>query len=179
VNNNKLEQSKHFAQFLFASSLNTTETSFYRSIMPVSGKMLKAREQKANREAGIGDENGRKNHKEVRETVKANCTVCMTAIIMSKSNTDAKVHWSSKHASTTFAACFPGQFDPTVAVAASSTDTAGGKQDIDFIRAEAKKKKAIAEGGGPKKAKSKDLSFLDAALETDVTKIKKAGGKKK
>jgi len=147
--------------------------------MPVSGKMLKAREQKANREAGIGDENGRKNHKEVREAVKINCTICMTAIIMSKSNTDAKVHCSSKHPTSTFAICFPGQFDPTVAVASTATAKGGGgKIDIDFIRGEAAKKKAIEEGGG-KKSKSKDLSFLDAALDTDVSKIKAAGGKKK
>ena len=142
--------------------------------------MLKSREQKANRVAGIGDENGRLNHKEVRQVVKANCTICMTAVIMSKSNTDAKVHCSSKHPTSTFAICFPGQFDPTLAPAATATaSTGGGKIDIDFVRGEAAKKKSIAEGGG-KKAKSKDLSFLDAALETDVTKIKKAtGGKKK
>lgn len=146
--------------------------------MPASGKMLKSREQKANREAGIGDANGRLNHKEVRQTVKANCTICMTAVIMSKSNTDAKVHCSSKHPTSTFAQCFPDQFDPTVAVAATSTSAegGGGKIDVDFVRAEAAKKRSIAEGGGKKPAK--DLSFLDSALDTDVTKIK-AGGKKK
>jgi hypothetical protein len=156
---------------------------YHHYTMPVSGKMLKAREQKANREAGIGDENGL-NHKEVRVAVKANCTICMTAVIMSKSNTDAKVHCSSKHPTSTFAQCFPGQFDPTVAAAtttATATSDAGGKKDLDFIRAEAAKKRSIAEGGGKKaKNKGQDLSFLDAALETDVTKIKKAsGGKKK
>jgi hypothetical protein len=65
-------------------------------------------------------------------------------------------------------------------------DDGGGDGDgppcsVDFIRAEAAKKRSIAEGGGKKaKNKGQDLSFLDAALETDVTKIKKAsGGKKK
>lgn len=114
--------------------------------------------------------------------VMASCTICLIAIRMTKTNTEAKMHVGSRHAGTTFAECFPGQFDPTTTAAvaaAAEAPSGGGKLDIDRIRAEAREKKSIAEGGVPKSEKKKvtkkkeDLSHLFAAAE--IT----ASGKKK
>ena len=92
---------------------------------------------------------------------------------ITKTNTECKQHWESRHPDKTFAICFPGQMDPTITVATTSTSTGGGgKADIDLIRAEAREARSIAEGGVPKADKVKkvkpaqDLSFLDASLNT-------------
>jgi hypothetical protein len=55
--------------------------------MPASGKMLKKRLQKSNREQGIGDENGRLPSKVVAVATMAQCTVCMASIRSTKTNT--------------------------------------------------------------------------------------------
>jgi len=69
---------------------------------------------------------------------------------MSKTNTDAKIHCQSRHPTATFAQCFPGQFDPTVAVTVAPTDTAAV---------------AVAAPVVVKpKPKTDDLSFLDSSL---------------
>ena len=149
--------------------------------MPESGKMRKNREHAANRAAGLGkcyrvtvfpntlsshviinystgDASGRLPSRVKAETVVINCAQCMMPIRMSKSNADARLHVESKHPTATFASCFPGQFDPTVAVAAApviqATTTA-----------------TIAPKPKPK-AKSDDLSFLDAALSSNPVKGK-------
>lgn len=57
--------------------------------MPASGKMLKKRLQKSNREAGIGDENGRLPSKVIAVATMAQCTICLSSIRSSKTNTGA------------------------------------------------------------------------------------------
>ena len=67
--------------------------------MPESHKAEKKRIQKANREAGIGDEAGRI----VRvkdEKPKGRCTVCQQEIVFTRTNTEAKAHAEGKHGST-------------------------------------------------------------------------------
>ena len=144
--------------------------------MPGSSKMKKNREQAANRANGIGtslhicqettktstdnfhafiiclitgDAQGRLPGKVIVEAVVANCTICMQSCRMSKTNTDAKIHCESKHPASTFAICFPGQFDPTQAVAAVAT---------------AAPTAAPAVVKPKPKPKTDDLSFLDSAL---------------
>ena len=67
--------------------------------MPESHKAEKKRMQKANREAGIGDESGRivcvKDEKP-----KGRCTVCQQEIVFTRTNTEAKAHAEGKHGST-------------------------------------------------------------------------------
>ena len=141
--------------------------------MPASGKMLKSREQAANRAAGIGDEQGRLPARIKAAEVMANCTICSGTIRMTKKNIEAKAHFDSRHPTSTFSICFPGQFDPTVAPAAGATmdgleEGAGKKIDIDAVRGEAARARSLAEGGEDKtkpKPKKADLSFLDAALD--------------
>lgn len=141
--------------------------------MPASKKMLKNKEQKANREAGIGDAQGRKPSQVKKAEVSASCTKCMTAIRMTKTNTEAKMHVESKHTGVLFSECFPGQYDPTVAVAAPPQTSEESKLDIDRIKAEARDRIGVAEGtvitganDEKKKKKGKeDLSHLFAAAE--------------
>jgi hypothetical protein len=143
--------------------------------MPASSKMLKNKAQKANREAGIGDEKGRMPSRVKTEEVQGVCAKCFTAIRMTKTNTEAQMHTENKHPGVPFAECFPGKFDPTSAAApaaatAADAPAAGGKIDVDQVRAAAREARAIAEGGTPKdqkkpKKKKEDLSFLDAALK--------------
>jgi hypothetical protein len=91
----------------------------------------------------------------------ANCTQCMQPIRMSKSNTDARLHVESKHPTASFASCFPGQFDPTAPGAAAAA------------AAPAAATPTAAPAAAPKpKAKSSDLSFLDAALDSNPVKGK-------
>jgi len=92
----------------------------------------------------------------------AKCTVCGQEIRVTKTNTEHKTHFENRHATSTFASCFPGIFDPTVVVAqAEKVDTAGGGSTA-TVAAEVVK---------PKK-KKEDLSFLDAALDSKAGKKK-------
>jgi hypothetical protein len=122
--------------------------------MPASGKMLKNKEQKANRAAGIGDADGRMPSRVKATEVQGRCTICSSEIRMTKKNIEARAHFESRHPTSSFAVCFPGQFDPTVAAPEPTEE-----EKIAAKAASAPKKKAA---GG-------DLSFLDASL----------GGKKK
>ena len=92
------------------------------------------------------------------EAVVANCSLCMQPCRMSKSNTDAKIHVESKHPAATFASCFPGQFDPTAAVVAAPVVAAAVV--------------AAPVAAAKPKPKAADLSFLDAALDTNPVKGK-------
>ena len=73
--------------------------------MPASHKMIKSREQKQNRELGIGDEQGRIPSRVKAAEVMARCTVCSQEIRATKKNVEAKAHWESRHPTLTFAAC--------------------------------------------------------------------------
>lgn len=113
--------------------------------MPASKKQLIAHQHKLNREAGIGDENGRLPARVKPVEVHAKCTNCGQEIRVTKTNTELRSHAESKHPTFTFAQCFPGQFDPTAAPVSTAVES----------------KPAAA----PKpKAKKDDLSFLDAGL---------------
>jgi hypothetical protein len=118
--------------------------------------MLKSREQAANRAAGIGDEQGRMPSRVKATEVMARCTICSTELRMTKKNVEAKVHFEARHPTSTFATCFPGQFDPTVAVAPAEPTAASAGASASAG--------AGASSAAPKKKKSDDLSFLDAAL---------------
>ena len=77
---------------------------------------------------------------------------------MSKTNTDARLHVENKHPTTSFATCFPGQFDPTTAVASAPAAAASAP---------------VAAPVAPKPVKkAADLSFLDAALDSNPSKGK-------
>ena len=88
--------------------------------MPASHKMLKSRQQAANRAAGIGDEQGRLPSKVKAAEVMARCTICSQEIRMTKKNIEAVSHFTSRHPTSTFITCFPGQFDPTAVAVASA-----------------------------------------------------------
>jgi hypothetical protein len=79
--------------------------------MPASNKMLKRAEQKKNKDAGIGDKDGKMPAKDVRVATKAKCNICMTELIVTKTNAELKMHMN-KHAKSTFEICFPGQTNP-------------------------------------------------------------------
>ena len=121
--------------------------------MPASHKMIKSREQKQNRELGIGDEQGRIPSRVKAAEVMARCTVCSQEIRATKKNVEAKAHWESRHPTLTFAACWPGIFDPTAPGA------------VEEKEAKASAPVAAAAASAPKKKAAADLSFLDAALK--------------
>lgn len=93
------------------------------------------------------------------EATMASCTQCMQSIRMSKSNTDARLHVENKHPTVSFAACFPGQMDPTVVSAAveAAPVTAAAP---------------VAVAAPPKVKKTDDFAFLDAALGSNPVKGK-------
>ena len=124
--------------------------------MPASHKMLKNKEQKANRALGVGDEQGRMPSRvKVAETM-GRCSICSTEIRMTKKNIEARAHYDSRHPTSTFAICFPGHFDPTIAVAVVEVE----KEAAGEVAAKP------AAPVVPKKKPAQDLSFLDAALDT-------------
>jgi hypothetical protein len=171
--------------FIYPAALYRSNNHFK---MPASGKILANKAKKANIAAGIGDEQGRLPSRVKAPEVNFNCTQCQTPIRMTKKNVDAKVHFESKHPTSTFAVCFPGFFDPTVCTASASVEGAeegasggGSKLDIDLIKKQAREAKTVAEGGmtdaqkaAAKSVKKKeDLSFLDDALAATPGKKKK------
>jgi hypothetical protein len=141
--------------------------------MPASSKMLKNKEQAKNRAAGIGDETGRMPSRVKAEEVNLKCNICFKEIRKTKLNVEAATHCKSLHPTVPFTQCFPGCPDPgAIEEAAKEAAKEGGKIDVDFIRAEAAKKKSLEEGGTVKvkgevkpKKKKEDLSFLDAGLK--------------
>ena len=64
--------------------------------MPASNKILKAKQQAANREAGIGDENGRLPSRVKPANVMVCCAICRMEIRMTRTNSEAKAHAESK-----------------------------------------------------------------------------------
>jgi hypothetical protein len=90
----------------------------------------------------------------------AKCTCCTQEIRVTKKNIEAKSHFESRHPTSTFAICFPGIFDPTVAPVADVAADAGAAATT-----------VAAPVAAPKK-KKEDLSFLGAALESKEYKKK-------
>ena len=75
---------------------------------------------------------------------------------MTKKNIEARAHYDSRHPTSTFAICFPGHFDPTIAVAVVEVE----KEPAGDVAVKP------AAPVVPKKKPAQDLSFLDAALDT-------------
>lgn len=89
--------------------------------MPESNAAAKKRIQKANRAAGIGDEQGRLVR--VKDPPKmSKCTVCQLEMTITKTNTELGLHATSKHGKE-LDECFPG----AAAVAAELVALAGLK----------------------------------------------------
>jgi hypothetical protein len=130
--------------------------------MPASHKMLKNKEQKANRALGVGDEQGRMPSRvKVAETM-GRCSICSSEIRMTKKNIEARAHYDSRHPTSTFAICFPGHFDPTIAIVEPEKEAAVAAVPSAAADVEAKPAAPVV----PKKKPAQDLSFLDAALDT-------------
>jgi hypothetical protein len=129
--------------------------------MPESNKAAKRRIQKANREAGIGDADGRMTREKAAPKM-MKCTVCGVELKATKSNADLNSHSESKHSKPT-EECFPGS------TAISLELQKGGKQ--------AKEDKKDGAGGGKsskKAAKAKAEADMLAAAG-----LLPAGAKKK
>lgn len=129
--------------------------------MPESNKAAKKRIQKANREAGIGDESGRLVR--VKDPPKmALCCVCQHELKITKTNTELKVHAESKHGKA-LDECFPGAAEIAAELVAAATGGKGGStKGNDGGATKAEKKKKTAAG-------------LDDLLNAGLS----AGGKKK
>ena len=129
--------------------------------MPESNHAAKKRQQKKNRELGLGDEQGRLIR--TKEPPKmSKCTVCQLDLKITKTNTELIAH-ANKHTST-LEACFPG----STAIAA------------ELLAATAKKGGATAAGGdGTTKAekKAKSDAGLDDLLNAGLSTAGKKGKK--
>ena len=134
-------------------------------IMPESNKAAKRRIQKANRAAGIGDENGRiVREKEPPKLSK--CSVCQQEMKITKTNTELTAHASSKHGKT-LEDCFPGAKETAAAMVAAL----GGKGG--------KGGSSSSGGSGTTKAerKKKEAAGMDDLLSAGLTAGKKKGKK--
>jgi hypothetical protein len=110
--------------------------------MPESNKAAKKREQKANRLAGIGDENGRRVR--VKEPPKTSqCSVCQQIMTITKSNTELNAHSTSKHGKT-IEECFPGAKEAAAELLAGAKKTTGGKGGSGGLTKAQQKQKASA-----------------------------------
>ncbi|CAJ1948561.1 unnamed protein product [Cylindrotheca closterium] len=110
--------------------------------MPESNKQAKRRQQKANREAGIGDEQGRMvRQKDPPKLI--NCTICQLAMKVTKTNTEITQHSESKHGKS-IEECFPGATEGAaeLVAAAASNKSGGGSTSNGPTKAEKKKKAA-------------------------------------
>ena len=76
--------------------------------MPASKATLRNAQQKANREAGIGDASGRLPARVKDEKPKLSCEICKVLLECTKSNTELKKHALNKHGKANYEECFPG-----------------------------------------------------------------------
>eukprot|EP00584_Thalassiosira_punctigera_P012209 CAMPEP_0172562906 /NCGR_PEP_ID=MMETSP1067-20121228/98908_1 /TAXON_ID=265564 ORGANISM="Thalassiosira punctigera, Strain Tpunct2005C2" /NCGR_SAMPLE_ID=MMETSP1067 /ASSEMBLY_ACC=CAM_ASM_000444 /LENGTH=135 /DNA_ID=CAMNT_0013353231 /DNA_START=66 /DNA_END=473 /DNA_ORIENTATION=- len=76
--------------------------------MPGSNKTERNRKLKANRDAGIGDENGRLPPRVKDAAIKMSCIICKSELTCTKTNTELKKHALGKHGKTDYEECFPG-----------------------------------------------------------------------
>jgi hypothetical protein len=113
--------------------------------MPASKKMLNAARLKANREAGIGDENGRVVRvKESAAPIK--CVVCSIALKPTKTNSELKAHADKEGKGVE--ECFPGctkvmeELKAKVAGKGKGTKGGKGKKAGKATKADAKKAEA-------------------------------------
>lgn len=130
--------------------------------MPESNKAERRRIQKANRQAGIGDEMGRVVR--VKDPPKmSQCTVCQLEMKITKTNTELTAHATGKHGKS-IEDCFPGAME--IAVEMQNAGKGGGKG-------------AAAKGSGVTKAekKKKEAAGLDDMLSAGLSAGKKKGKK--
>jgi hypothetical protein len=133
--------------------------------MPESNAAAKRREQKKNREMGLGDEMGRMVRQ--KEPPKLSlCTICQQEMKITKSNTELTMHADGKH-SKTLDECFPGAAATALElIALSNVKGSGGKGassggGVTETKAEKKKKAAsgmddmLSAGLGGNKKKGK------------------------
>ena len=130
--------------------------------MPESGKMKTKRLQRANRDAGIGDAEGRMPSRVKAEAKLSKCTICFQELVITKTNTELIAHAESKHGKTC-EICFPGAKEEAEAMkAALQKGGKGGASNGPTVsKAEKKKKTAGAMddllsaglGGGAKSKK--------------------------
>jgi hypothetical protein len=132
--------------------------------MPESNKAGKKREQKQNREAGIGDADGR--IVRVKDPPKLSlCTICQSELKITKTNTELTMHATSKH-NETIEVCFPG----AAAIAAELVAAAGGGKEKG-----GKGGKEGAAGETKAQRKAKAAAGMDDLLNAGVSSGKKKG----
>jgi hypothetical protein len=128
--------------------------------MPESKAMARNRLQKKNRAEGIGDAQGRMvREKEPPKT--AQCSVCQGVLTVTKTNTELKMHATSKHGNTV-EECFPG----------------AEKMAAELIAAAGKKGKNDSATGGTGETKAQKKAKAEAGLD-DALSAGLGGGKKK
>ena len=122
--------------------------------MPLSGKMLKKREQAKDAANGIVRD-ALVQRKIATAKPDVNCTICGTAFKVTKKNVDSRQHADSKHPTKTFAECFPQilvyeaeAVKEETSAAAKKTTTTKKKDDTSALFAE-----GLA--SGPKKVAGK------------------------
>jgi len=131
--------------------------------MPESGKMKTKRLQKANREAGLGDAQGRLPTR-VKDPIKySKCTICFQELAITKTNTELTAHSQSKHGKL-IDECFPGAKETAeeMKAALQKGGKGGASKGPTMTKAQRKKKNADAMDdllsaglGGSSKSKKK------------------------
>jgi hypothetical protein len=134
--------------------------------MPESNAAAKRREQKKNREMGLGDEMGRMVRQKDPPKLSL-CTICQQEMKITKTNTELTMHATGKH-SKTLDECFPGAAATAVELIAASNVKStgkGGSSSGGAVETKAEKKKKAASGmddmlsaglgGGPGATKKK------------------------
>mmetsp|Transcript_70764 Transcript_70764/g.107079 ORF Transcript_70764/g.107079 Transcript_70764/m.107079 type:complete len:131 (+) Transcript_70764:189-581(+) len=130
--------------------------------MPESNAAAKRRMQKANRAAGIGDEQGRLVR--VKEPPKlSKCTVCQLEMKITKTNTELITHASNKHGST-LEECFPGAGAIAADLAAAVAPKGGSAN-------------GSGSGATKKQQKAKTQANMDDLLSAGLSVGKKKGKK--
>jgi hypothetical protein len=138
--------------------------------MPGSKKMERNAQQRANREAGIGDAQGRI-VREKNQKMKLNCSICSLELVVTKTNTELIQHADAKH-SKTLEECFKGATEESEKLKAAL----GGKKG-DKGGASAKSGSGLSKKDQKAKAEADFLASLGGGA-TKKKKKKKAVAKK-
>jgi hypothetical protein len=135
--------------------------------MPESNAAMKRREQKKNREMGLGDDMGRMVRQKDPPKLSL-CSICQQEMKITKTNTELSMHADGKH-SKTLEECFPGAGATALELIAASNVKGSG----------AKGGAASSGGGGETKAekKKKAASGMDDLLSAGLGASKKKGKK--
>mmetsp|Transcript_29952 Transcript_29952/g.55065 ORF Transcript_29952/g.55065 Transcript_29952/m.55065 type:complete len:137 (-) Transcript_29952:218-628(-) len=117
--------------------------------MPGSNKTERNRKLKANRQAGIGDADGRIPVRVKDAGIMMVCIVCKSELKCTKTNTELKQHAVGKHGKANYEECFPGAEVHARALMEKVTKGgagAGGKGTEKQGLSKAEKKKKAAAG---------------------------------